>query len=191
MIKGTGISGLSSVPVIRKPYYRPLLGFSRDEIENFAKSNKINFRIDSSNDNPKYKRNFIRKIILPEMEKINPTVLNAINSLINLAGENNQILDEYIESVEKDIFVPDSKTFSIDRPEIRREAFLKLSKPLQREILSRYFKGILKSRDYKTILRIQDFIQNNENSTLSINSDTFLKTHKGLAFLYKKKIKDI
>ena len=48
IIKGTGVLGLSSIPVVRKPFYRPLLNFSREQIENFACENQIEFRVDSS-----------------------------------------------------------------------------------------------------------------------------------------------
>ena len=62
--KGTGPSGLSSIPKIRKPYYRPILDVSRTEIENFASLHRIKFCTDKSNNDTKYKRNFIRKNII-------------------------------------------------------------------------------------------------------------------------------
>ena len=185
MIKGTGVSGLASIPAVRIPYYRPLLNVSRDEIEEFARIHNIEHRVDKSNDDAKYKRNFIRKNILPSMLEIAPNALNAMNSLINLANENNEILDDYIEHIEREIFDNNAKCWAYDRPAIKRDAFLGLKPALQREIISRYFKGILKNRDYKNIVKIQNFILDNENSTLSINSDTFLRVLKGSVFLYK------
>lgn len=186
MIKGTGVSGLSAIPKIRIPYYRPLLDFSRDEIEEFAKAHNILFREDKSNSDIKYKRNFIRRNILPQMEKINDNILNSISSLINLVAENTEILDNYIASVEQNIYEKNSESWYFKRPTIIRAEFLSLKPALQREILSRYFKGILKNRDFKTILKIQNFIRDNEDSTLSISADAFLKVWKGTVFLYKK-----
>ena len=186
IIKGTGPSGLSSIPRCRAPYYRPLLGFTRAEIEAYAKENGFKFRQDASNEDTAYKRNFIRKNILPEMEMINKNAVDAINSLINLSCERNEILEDYLFLVEKTVFEAGSENFSHKKPTIKRDEFLALKEPLQREIISRYFKGILKNRDYRNILKIQNFIKENENSTLSINSDTFLKVHKGSVFLYKR-----
>ena len=37
VIKGTGPSGLASIPKCRPPYYRPLLELARTEIEDYAK----------------------------------------------------------------------------------------------------------------------------------------------------------
>lgn len=186
VIKGTGVSGLSSIPKIRHPYYRPLLDFSRMEIEKFAKKHNILFMEDKSNSDTKYKRNFIRQNILPQMQQINDTVLNSISSLIRLASENTEIIDDYMADVEKKIFEKNSESWHYKRHTIIREEFLKLKPALQREILSRYFKGILKNRDFKNILKIQNFIVDNEDSILSVNTDTFLKVWKGTVFLYRK-----
>ena len=186
VIKGTVPSGLSSIPKCRPPYYRPLINFSRFEIEEYAKSNRLKYRLDASNEDTQYKRNFIRKNILPEMEKINKNAVDAINSLINLSDERNDILEDYLKSIENTVFEAGSESFAHNKPTIKRDAFLSLKEPLQREIISRYFKGILKNRDYKTILRIQNFIKENENSTLSINADSFLKVFRGSVFLYKR-----
>jgi len=186
VIKGTGPSGLASIPACRPPYYRPMLNFSRNQIETYAIEFGLKYRLDASNEDTNYKRNFIRKNILPAMEKINKNAVDSINSLINLSIERNDILEDYLQSVEKSIFEKGSESFSTKRPAIKREAFLALKEPLQREIISRYFKGILKNRDYKNVLKIQKFIEENENSTLSINADTFLKVWKGSAFLYKR-----
>ena len=186
IIKGTGVLGLSSIPVVRKPFYRPLLNFSREQIENFACENQIEFRVDSSNDDTKYKRNFIRQKILPEILKINDCALDSIGSLINIAAEHNEIMEDYLAIVEKEVFDLSCKDFTHNRPLIIRDKFLSLKPALQREIISRYFKGLLKNRDNKNILKIQNFIIENETSTLSINKDTFLKSWKNGVFLYKK-----
>ncbi len=186
IIKGTGVLGLSSIPVVRKPFYRPLLNFSREQIENFACENQIEFRVDSSNDDTKYKRNFIRQKILPEILKINDCALDSIGSLINIAAEHNEIIEDYLAIVEKEVFDLSCKDFAHNRPLIIRDKFLSLKPALQREIISRYFKGLLKNRDNKNILKIQNFIIENEASTLSINKDTFLKSWKNGVFLYKK-----
>ncbi len=186
IIKGTGVFGLSSIPKCRIPYYRPLLDFSRDEIESFAKENNIKYRTDSSNNNPKYKRNFIRQNILPEILKINDNAVNSIASLINIASEHNEIVEDYLCLIESEVFDTATIDFAHKKPAIIRDKFLNLKPSLQREIISRYFKGLLKNRDNKNILKIQNFINENDNSTLSINGDTFLKSWKNSVFLYKR-----
>ena len=95
IIKGTGTQGLQGILEHRDIYYRPLLSVARKEIENYCLSNGLKPNKDSSNENTKYKRNLIRKEILPLMQEINPNVIDAINSLSEIAkedenGENSQ-----------------------------------------------------------------------------------------------------
>lgn len=196
--KGTGPSGLSSIPKIRKPYYRPILDVSRTEIENFASLHRIKFCTDKSNNDTKYKRNFIRKNIIPNFETINNNAVNAINSLIKLSSEQNELVNDYILDIEKEIFdnaepcsagLFDASFNPLkEKKPIKRKDFLFLKDSIQREILSRYFKGILKNRDYKTILKIQNFIKENENSLLSLNSDSFLKIQNDKVYIHKPSI---
>ncbi len=87
IIKGTGTVGLQGIAEHRDIFYRPLLSVSRAEIENYCSENNLNPNKDSSNENIKYKRNLIRKKIIPLMKEINPNVINAVNSLSEIAKE--------------------------------------------------------------------------------------------------------
>lgn len=87
IIKGTGTVGLSGIAEKRDIFYRPLLKVKRAEIEKYCLDNNLNPNKDSSNENVKYKRNLIRKVIIPLMKTINPNVTDAINSLSDIAKE--------------------------------------------------------------------------------------------------------
>lgn len=90
IIKGTGTIGLRGISEHRNIYYRPLLNTTRDEIEKYCYQNSLKPNTDSSNNNTKYKRNLIRKEILPLMKQINPNVIDAINSLSEIAQEDGE-----------------------------------------------------------------------------------------------------
>jgi tRNA(Ile)-lysidine synthase len=72
LLRGTGINGLKGIPETNGLIVRPLLTFKKEEIENYAKSKKIKFRLDKSNLEDKYERNFIRKNVIPLLKKLNP-----------------------------------------------------------------------------------------------------------------------
>jgi tRNA(Ile)-lysidine synthase len=57
LIRGTGLDGLTGIPARNESILRPLLPFSRAEIEEYAKKNQIQWREDSSNASDKYFRN--------------------------------------------------------------------------------------------------------------------------------------
>ena len=92
--RGTGINGLTGIPPLNDNIVRPLLLFSRENIENYAKENSIAWREDSSNSSRKYLRNKLRHEVLPVLKEINPQLLDSFqNTLENLKGSTTIIED--------------------------------------------------------------------------------------------------
>jgi tRNA(Ile)-lysidine synthase len=70
--RGTGINGLTGIPLVSGKILRPLLFATRSEIEQYAQENHILFREDSSNASDKYLRNYTRHKIIPVFEDAFP-----------------------------------------------------------------------------------------------------------------------
>jgi tRNA(Ile)-lysidine synthase len=79
LIRGTGISGLHGILNKYGKIVRPLLFCRKNEIEIFAKKNKLKHREDSSNASDKYTRNKIRHQIIPLLKDLNPNLENTIS----------------------------------------------------------------------------------------------------------------
>jgi tRNA(Ile)-lysidine synthase len=94
LTRGTGISGLHGILPKRGRIIRPMLFATRDDVEEFAQKNKIQFREDTSNKSEKYQRNLIRKKVVPALKRINPSVESAFNeSAKRLRGVEKLLLD--------------------------------------------------------------------------------------------------
>ncbi len=81
ILRGAGIQGLSGIPPFRPDIriIRPLLFAGREEIEQYAESEGLPFRDDSSNQKDTYRRNFLRHRILPLIkEEINPQLTETL-----------------------------------------------------------------------------------------------------------------
>ena len=76
-VRGTGLEGLTGIPAQNGTIIRPLLIFSRKEIEQYAKENNIEWREDSSNTSDKYLRNNIRHNLVPVLKELNPDFLSS------------------------------------------------------------------------------------------------------------------
>lgn len=72
--RGTGLHGLTGIPVSTGHIRRPLLSFSKEELIRFAKEYKLDYVEDSSNQSSKYTRNLFRHEILPAISKVYPQV---------------------------------------------------------------------------------------------------------------------
>lgn len=81
--RGTGLEGLTGIPTQNDKIIRPLLNFSRSEIQDFASENNIEWREDSSNSSDKYLRNKLRHDVIPILKSLNPAFLDSFQDTIN------------------------------------------------------------------------------------------------------------
>jgi len=79
LIKGTGLNGISGIPYSRGKIIRPLLVLTKEEIVQYLKFLKINYRTDLTNLQSEYERNFLRNEIIPLIKKrLNPSLENTL-----------------------------------------------------------------------------------------------------------------
>lgn len=89
--RGTGLHGLTGMPVKAGNIRRPLLEFLKEELISFAKENKLEFVEDSSNQSIKYTRNFFRHEIIPAISKVYPQVKENLQDNIHRFKEIEQL----------------------------------------------------------------------------------------------------
>lgn len=94
LTRGTGLDGLTGIPEQNEKIIRPLLIFSRDEIEDYAKQNNIQWREDSSNSSDKYLRNKIRHHIVPVLKELNPDFLSSFQKTQNYLQEAQNMVED-------------------------------------------------------------------------------------------------
>jgi len=91
-------AGLSAMPAYKKfgefVHIRPLLSFSRKEIERYAKQNALQWVEDPSNEDVSFERNFLRKDILPRLENRWPEVITQLSTVASLQSNNLQVLED-------------------------------------------------------------------------------------------------
>ncbi len=95
LIRGTGIKGLKGIPKKQNNIVRPLLFATKEAILLYAKKNQLKHREDSSNQEIKYKRNFIRHQIIPELKKLNPILEETLTTSINYFNQSYEIIKNF------------------------------------------------------------------------------------------------
>ena len=95
-LRGTGLNGLTGIPAWRKEgnieFHRPLLGFSKKELKEYALLNKLKWIEDESNQDNNISRNFIRNRLLPIAKESWPNIEKSILHLSIEATRSNKIL---------------------------------------------------------------------------------------------------
>ncbi len=98
LLRGSGPSGLAAMPRLI-PFgqgwlARPLLDFSRAQLEAYARNQRLNWVEDPSNRNLRFDRNYIRHRIMPLLQQRWPSAANTIARSARLSGEQQVLVDE-------------------------------------------------------------------------------------------------
>ncbi len=111
LLRGSGVAGLAGMSEARELKYgntaitlwRPLIAQSKAELEAYAKTNKLKWVEDPSNQNTQYRRNAIRKDIIPRLEKIQPDAIANLARTANILGQSQTLLDRLAKQDGKSI----------------------------------------------------------------------------------------
>lgn len=103
LTRGCGIEGLAGirakVQIGENPsqyIIRPLISYSRQQIEKYAAYHKVPYRTDSTNLENDFSRNRIRNIVFPELSRINPSVIATFNRNIRHFQQAGAVLQTHI-----------------------------------------------------------------------------------------------
>ncbi|NUM49505.1 MAG: tRNA lysidine(34) synthetase TilS [Flavobacteriales bacterium] len=120
LIRGSGIKGLTGIPIKNQKVVRPLLFAFRNEIEEYAKKNKIPYRTDSSNASLKYTRNKIRLQIIPQLKELNPAFEEVVLREINLMQQADAFIEKHINRKLKTFCIQKNNALKIDIASIKK-----------------------------------------------------------------------
>lgn len=120
LLRGTGLRGVTGmqvetvVPVTRDKLsgvrlLRPMLSFSREQIEEYVAANSLEYHDDRTNAETVYKRNRIRHLVFPVFEGLNPSFLTTFAREMNAFSEVQEIADDYFLSVREGVCEPAGK----------------------------------------------------------------------------------
>lgn len=98
-VRGTGLEGLTGIPEKNGYILRPLLPFSREDIEEYARNSQIKWREDSSNASGKYLRNRIRQEVIPSLVDLNPQFLESFENTRKHLQESSILVEDYISAL--------------------------------------------------------------------------------------------
>ena len=101
--RGTGLDGLIGIPEVNRTIIRPLLAFTRTEIEAYAKEHSLEWRDDSSNASTKYLRNALRHNVIPKLKELNPELLQNFQATQHHLQETQQIVEDTIAKIQKKV----------------------------------------------------------------------------------------
>ncbi|MBU0647720.1 tRNA lysidine(34) synthetase TilS [Patescibacteria group bacterium] len=144
-IRGTGPTGLTGMPFKQGNILRPLLNTTKQEILEYLKKHQIKYRIDKSNQDTKYSRNYIRHKLLPLIKKLNPNPTQSILQLSQIIFRQQDFVIKQTFKSLKRITINSQIPFgnyklSIDNSLKIENCELKISQPIITLSLKKYHK---------------------------------------------------
>lgn len=98
LLRGAGVKGLASMPKLKKfgvsKLLRPLLGFSRKQLEAYAKQNALTWIEDESNFDTVHDRNFVRHELMPVIKQRWPQAEKLLARVTQNCSESLSVLED-------------------------------------------------------------------------------------------------
>ena len=165
LLRGSGLKGLGGMPPTHQldgtniesascpVVIRPLLGVSRTEIEEYLNERHLTFRLDRSNQDLSFLRNWIRLKLIPQLkEKMDRNLPSRLAQQAELIREEDDLLDALANAAINEIRTAEG---------MNRGSLLKHSKAMQRRLLRLWIeatRGHLRGLDFQHIEALLDLI---------------------------------
>ena len=93
VMRGSGMSGLASIPRHRGLIYRPLLDYTHDQLKDWLKTRGLDWHEDATNTDTYYLRAYMRHNVLPLLKARNPMLVQTVCKIADLMTDE----DDYLE----------------------------------------------------------------------------------------------
>ena len=94
VMRGSGMSGLASIPRHRGLIYRPLLDYTHDQLKDWLKARGLDWHEDATNADTHYLRAYVRHNVLPLLKARNPLLVQTVCKIADLMSDE----DDYLEA---------------------------------------------------------------------------------------------
>lgn len=94
VMRGSGMSGLASIPRHRGLIYRPLLNYTHDQLKDWLKARNLEWHEDATNTDTHYLRAYMRHNVLPLLKARNPMLVQTVCKIADLMTDE----DDYLEA---------------------------------------------------------------------------------------------
>jgi tRNA(Ile)-lysidine synthase len=128
ILRGASLTGWKGMSVLSDGLFRPLLNVSKKDILRFVEEYNIPYRIDGSNEESTYARNFLRQNWFPELHRFFPGWRQNIMKLTRRADEFEIMCQTILTTIIR------------NENQLDREAFLKLDETIQPVILHQFIR---------------------------------------------------
>jgi tRNA(Ile)-lysidine synthase len=174
LTRGTSLHGLTGIPEINGKIIRPLLPFTREEIEQFTIAQNITWREDESNQSTKYFRNKIRHNVVPVLEELNSNLAATFNEHLIYLKKERKVLTQHLDAIKNEVCIFDEQ-LKID-----------IKKVLKYDNIEVYLHHILKECNFTEWQNIADLCTAQSGKFIESESHRLIKDREYLLLEERK-----
>lgn len=186
LLRGAGSRGLAGMPLLRGKIIRPLLHLSKKEILAYLESQKIQYRIDRTNEKTDFLRNKIRHHLMPLLEQeYNPSITAALGRTAEILEQQENYLEWFAQEAVEDCLVSSGEEAVI----LDSGRFLNYDPVIQRLVVRSVWQKLTGSAfglGFETVRRVID--DANGQSRLAPLGSRFWVEHTGTQLIFFKKV---
>lgn len=183
LIKGTGLKGLSGIPIRRENIIRPILSISKDEILEYLKKSNVEYLIDKTNLSNIYERNMIRNEMFPLIKKhLNPKIEQTLFKSSLVLKKQSTVLNSAIEIISEHVVIKKK-----DKLEIIIDKLSKIEKSIWSDVIKfsieRNFSVQVLFNDCNKVISL---FSNQTSKSVSISNGLTALRERGKVLVYIK-----
>ncbi len=188
IFSGTGLKGLTGIPVKRDNIIRPILTISKLDIINYLNEKKIKFIYDSSNDNLKFRRNFLRKKIIPLLKKeISPALDKVLLNSSVIFNNQMAVINSFTEIVSKEAVTKQDEQITVS---------INVLKKYPEEIIGEVLKKVLTENfnleySFKQFVKIKNLISSQTGKIVKLTREIISIRERDTIVIARKKKENI
>lgn len=171
IIRGSGLNGLTGMSVVQSEYaipvVRPLLDVTKENLLAYIGTKHISYCVDSTNEDVRYQRNRIRHRIIPELEAVNPNVVDAIVRLGSSVNEDVMVISDLTSRTFDKLVSIDDDEVRISRRALRQEP-LAIQRRLWQRLVSTIDSDLTLTSAHQE--QLLDIVNTGEKKTFTIKS---------------------
>ena len=120
LVRGAGPRGLSGMAPRSGHRIRPLLEIGREELRDWLRARGEVWREDETNEDTAIARNFVRRVVMPELAQLNPAAERALARAARILGPDADLLDHLADVESARLLTVEAAGVSVDMRELRR-----------------------------------------------------------------------
>lgn len=184
LFRGTGLKGLSGIPIKRDSIIRPFLSVSKIAITKHLNNEGIKFRIDSTNNENDFKRNYLRNDIIPNIKaKINQRVDDNILKMSQIAKNSYLIVNDLVADNSYKFITYTESEIKISK-EIKTTASHLFGEIVKQCVAEKFSVNI----NYADFSNIQNLIELQVGSKIDLSQNLEIINEREYLIIRKKKI---